>query len=383
MLDMDRTLLWIWLTQRAALTRDRISLLCDYFDSIQDIYNAVYDDYIKIESLTHASVASLCNKSLDKAASVLEECDKYGIKVITADDDNFPKRIAGLPQPAYVMYYRGVLPDWEKLFAVAVIGTRRCSKYGESVCARLCAEMARKGITVVSGMAEGIDSYALSYALKAGGSVLAIMGRGLDEAYPAFNEGLMQQIIENGCAMSEYPPGAPPLKKHFPERNRLVAGIADAVIAVEAPRHSGTKITVDYAMNYGRKVFAVPGNIFNSCSVGTNNMLKNGALPMTCVEDLICEFQDKMRLIDTLPKEPPNKPKPQQESVSPPPEIDNSLSDEEKAVVELLIGGDRQFDEITVLTGLSAAQLNGILPIMEIEGIISKLAGNRYRYICD
>ena len=172
-------------------------------------------------------------------------------------------------------------------YAVAIVGTRRASPYGHAVAERLAADLAAAGVTVVSGLAKGIDTSAHQATLDAGGRTLAVLGNGLDQVYPPANTRLATRIADAGALISEFPPGTPPDAVNFPRRNRIIAGLARATLIVEAPAHSGALITADFALEHGRDVMAVPGSIFSPMSVGTNELLKQGAMPVTGVDDIL------------------------------------------------------------------------------------------------
>lgn len=209
------------------------------------------------------------------------------IKKLRLGEESYPEKLKNIyssPQEIYVIGNEKILNDK----AIAIIGCRNCTSYGAKNSYKFGYELAKKGIVIVSGFARGIDTYAHIGALKAKGKTIAVLGNGLDIVYPAENEKLYKEIIKNGgTIISEYPLGSKPEKHHFPVRNRIISGLSDGVLVVEAKKRSGTLITVEYALDQGKNVYAIPGNINNNNSYGTNELIKEGAIPFTCIDDFL------------------------------------------------------------------------------------------------
>lgn len=207
------------------------------------------------------------------------------IKTIRYGDENYPeklKNIYGKPQEIFLLGNEQILHTK----SIAIIGCRNCSKYGMKNAYRFGYELAKKGLCIISGFARGIDTYAHLGALKANGKTIAVLGCGLDIVYPPENKELYKEIIKNGGAIiSEYPLGSKPEKQHFPIRNRIISGLSDGVLVIEAKKRSGTMITANYALDQGKDVYAIPGDITSENSYGTNELIKEGAIPITCIED--------------------------------------------------------------------------------------------------
>lgn len=213
-----------------------------------------------------------------------------GIRMVERGERDYPARLLEIPDPPERLYVLGKLPE-EKVPSVAIIGARECSEYGNYVAARLGECMGRNGIQVVSGMARGIDGIGQTAALDAGGSSFAVLGSGVDVCYPARNRRLYERLRERGGVLSEYPPGTPALSRNFPPRNRIVSGLADAVVVVEAREKSGTLITVDMALEQGKEVYAVPGRVTDALSSGCNRLVKLGAAVLLDPEELAEELR--------------------------------------------------------------------------------------------
>ena len=226
----------------------------------------------------------LRKKVLNKADRIIENAEKNGIKIFTMNSPQYPFLLKNIPDPPPLIYVMGDMRGDEK--CVAVVGTRNPSEYGKGVAERIAFLLALNGVSVVSGMAYGIDAVAHLSALKGEGRTIAVLGSGLKKIYPGEHKNLFKRICENGAAISEYPPDEEPHSSHFPQRNRIISGISSAVIVVEAAEKSGALITAKFALEQGREVFAVPGNITSVRSRGTNRLIKEGANPFISFEDL-------------------------------------------------------------------------------------------------
>jgi DNA processing protein len=238
------------------------------------------------------------------------------------------------------------------------VGTRRATPYGRQAAEKIAGELARAGVIIVSGLARGIDAVAHNAALAAGGRTLAVLGSGLDRIYPSEHKGLAQRVVGSGALISEFPLGEPPDAPNFPRRNRIVAGLARGTLVVEADRESGALITVDFALEQGRDVYAVPGSIFSPVSRGTNTLIKEGAKPVMSADDILEDLE--MSAV---------------EPVSAPPAVD---TDEEAVVLALLSTDPMHIDDIGRLTQLPMSILGGTLAMMELKGTARQMGGQYY-----
>ncbi len=371
---MDNKLLRIWLASKTMGMTWRAAQLEDCLGSIEAVYEAGKDDYIKLAEMRPSIANQLCDKSLDTAKKIIADCEKYGIEILTPEDDRFPKVLLTISSPVQVLYMLGKVPDWNEILSIAIVGTRKYTEYGEIAATRIAGDLAENGVTIISGMAEGIDSFALRAAVRIGAPTVAVMGCGLETAYPAGNRKLMDRIIKTGCALSEYPPYTKPLKTNFPQRNRIVSALSDGVLAVEAPKRSGTLITTDYAREMGKPIFSVPGDIFRSNSKGTNNLIKRGAIATTCAEDILEAFPIRRNNLKK-PTVPIQKTMPKVEE-----KPINGLGEKESKIITLLKTSNMHIEELAARADMTIPELNGILPMLEIEGYIIKLAGSIYKY---
>jgi DNA processing protein len=294
----------------------------------------------------------------------LDQVNKRRIEILTWDDLLYPIRLKEIDQPPPVLYVRGVLNP-EDNWAVAVVGTRRVSTYGRQVAEEIGSYLASNGVTVVSGLARGVDAIAHQSALKAGGRTIAVLGCGVDRIYPPEHTQLAERIMANGAILSDYPIGTPPDASNFPPRNRIISGLSMATVVVEAGETSGALITAQFALDQGREVFAVPGNILAIQSKGTNKLIAEGARPLLSVHDLL----DVLNLTRVTE---------QRESRM------VLLGDEtEKKLMGVLTQEPLHMDEIQIQTGLPIDRVSATLAMMELKGMVRQVGGMNYVAVRD
>lgn len=282
----------------------------------------------------------------------------YKINKVVSDQQKYLQMTRGIANLPKSLYLIGSLPS-KATPSVSIIGTRKPSAYGQEVAYKLAYDLAKRGVVIVSGLALGIDAIAHKGALDAGGITIAVMPGGLDEFYPRTNHALAERIIANGGALiSEYAPGERPFKANFVARNRIVAAIADGVLVIEAATKSGTIHTAGFALDYGRPVMAVPGNITNPMSTGTNRLIATGARLVTRAEDILAEVGVAAEYIQT-----------------PFPLGDTP---EETIILKLLARGVRDGEELQHLSGLTPAAYSQALTMLEINGVIRPLGANQW-----
>jgi DNA processing protein len=282
-----------------------------------------------------------------------------GISILTWEDDLYPVRLKEIDQPPPVLYVRGALTT-EDSWAVAVVGTRRVSAYGRQVTEELASFLAANGVTVVSGLARGVDAIAHQSALKAGGRTIAVLGCGVDRIYPPEHTQLAEKMIASGALLSDYASGTPPEASNFPPRNRIISGLSMAVVVVEAGETSGALITAQFAVDQGREVFAVPGNILAPQSKGTNRLIQQGAHPLLSARDVLEALNltrvSEQRLVrKVLP-------------------ADNV----EAQVLNVLTHEPLHVDEIRNQTGLPIERVSATLVMMELKGMVRQVGGMNY-----
>lgn len=279
---------WIALSMAAGIGPVRFQRLLEVCGGAEAAW-AASELELAAAGLERRTLASLCQlRQRTPPAAVLARLERLGITALTLLDPDYPSNLRQIADPPPVLFVRGVLGPADDQ-AVALVGTREATPYGRAVAERLAAGLARAGVSVVSGLAKGVDTVAHRAALDAGGRTLAVLGNGLDQVYPPQNAGLARRIVETaaGALVSEFAPGVPPDAVNFPRRNRIIAGLARATVIVEAGTRSGALITADFALEQGRDVLAVPGSVFSRLSAGCNDLLKQGAGPVTGVEDVL------------------------------------------------------------------------------------------------
>ena len=284
---------WVWLTEQNRLGGPARQALLEHFGSPEEVYYAEPGDLLQVEGITADQAQALENKSLDRAQSILEECARKDIFLLTAQDALYPQRLKNIYDPPLLLYGRGSMPLFDEEAAVAVVGTRSCSPYGIRTAERFGFEMSKQGGLVVSGLARGIDAASQLGALRAGGLTAAVLGCGVDVVYPPENDRLYEDVAASGVLLSEYPPGAEPFGWHFPARNRILSGLCLATLVVEAPEKSGALITAATALEQGRDVFAIPGPLDAESSVGCNRLIRDGAGLTTESWDILREYQSR------------------------------------------------------------------------------------------
>ena len=288
---MNEKRYWIWLSRIEKLGSIKAQKLLEKYKTLQNIWNAKKEDLLKTEGIGEETVKQILK---EEYRLNLEKYEKYmqenNIELIHIYDKNYPEKLNKIYDKPIVLYIRGDKTILNK-FSLAVIGCREHTKYGEIVAKNIVDQIAKRKIITVSGLARGIDSIAHKETLKAQGKTIAVIGSGLDNIYPTENTNLANEIVKNGGVLvSEYIIGTKPQKMNFPARNRIISGLSNGVVVIEAKKKSGTMLTVDFALEQGKEVFAVPGNILSKNSEGTNELIKQGAKTVTKIEDILEEF---------------------------------------------------------------------------------------------
>lgn len=283
----DICLLWVWLSLKYKPGTTRISDLLEVYGDVETIYEEEkYDDV----RLPYNELKALRDKRLDAAYDIVDKVYKANAKILVYDDERYPDNLRHMADPPYVLYTKGDIIDWNKFLLISIVGKRECTEYGIAATRKIAGELAQKGIVIVSGLAMGLDAAATIEALRHNRYSVGVLGCPIDKVYPKNNQILYDAVEKTGILMSEYPPGSNPGKMGFPMRNRIIAGLSSGLVVTEAGRKSGTRITVEYAYDYSRNVFAVPGSIFSESSEGTNRLLMGSAKAVISAEDIISEY---------------------------------------------------------------------------------------------
>lgn len=288
---MNDFVYWIWLSLACTPDSPTFARLMGKYESAKEIYDANDKEIRSVVGAKISDCSSLSDKNLERAFEIYNFCKEKGVGILTYNDEQFPISLRDIPTPPVLLYYRGKLPNFNKGFRCAIVGTRSLSDYGRINAFKLGYDMGCAGATVVSGMAIGIDGVAMAGAIASGATTVAIIGSGIDVCYPSSHLTLARAIVKNGCVMTEYAPGTKPEKFNFPRRNRLISGLCQATVVVEGKENSGSMITARHAKAQEREVFAFPGNVGADGSQSTNLLIKNGALLCTGAEDIINRFE--------------------------------------------------------------------------------------------
>ncbi|MFH1185569.1 MAG: DNA-processing protein DprA [Chloroflexota bacterium] len=337
----------------------RLRSLIDHFGDAQAAWNGTADQ-LRAAGLGAKTIARLVALRSDVDIDLLwQRVESQGVKILTSEDEAYPKRLKEIDQPPPVLFVRG---DWSPgdEFAVAIVGTRRVTPYGRQITEQLSGYLAANGITIISGLARGVDEIAHSAALSAGGRTAAVLGSGVDRIYPPENRALAEKIIESGALLSDYPMGTAPESSNFPPRNRIISGLAMATIVVEAGETSGALITSEFAAEQGRDVFAVPGSILAPQSKGTNKLIQNGALPLLSPEDVL----QGLHLGRAGEQRAAQRVLPADET--------------ENRVMNALGSEPIHVDEIRNQTGLAVEKVSAALVMMELKGMVRQVGGMQY-----
>lgn len=356
----EEKLYWIALNLVRGIGAVRFRNLLDYFGDAKSAWEA---------SQAHLLAAGLSPKIAQNLAQLRTAVDLSRIqaqlehlqaRALTWEDADYPSRLRQIDQPPPVLYLRGELTPADE-WAVALVGTRRVTSYGRQVTEHLAAALVQHGITIVSGLARGVDSVAHQAALDAGGRTIAVLGHGIDRIYPPENQRLAERILERGALISDYPLGTQPEAANFPPRNRIISGLSLAIVVVEAGRQSGALITADFAVEQNREVFAVPGNIFAPQSKGTNWLIQQGARPLLAAEDLL----DILKLEQiTYHREA--------RAVLP-------ANDLEARILDLIRDEPLHVDEISFQAQTPIKEISAALTMMELKGMVRQMGAMRYQ----
>ena len=356
---MDQKRYWVGFNLARGIGAVRLQALIQYFGDAESAWQGAPDELCAaglgpkvVERFLEIRKSVDLDKLWDKIAA-------QDIQILTWDDENYPPRLKEIEQPPPVLYVRGDILT-EDHFAVAIVGTRKITPYGRQVTEELSAFLAANGITVVSGLARGVDAVAHSAALKAGGRTVAVLGSGVDRIYPPENRALAEQMMSRGAVVSDYPVGTAPESSNFPPRNRIISGLSMAVVVIEAGETSGALITAEFAAEQGREVFAVPGSILAPQSKGTNKLIQNGALPLLTPQDIM----QALNLTRVGEQKAARK-------ILPADAVEAQL-------LNLLNNDPIHVDEIRNQTGLPVEKVSAALVMMELKGMVRQVGGMHY-----
>lgn len=356
---MDSKAYWVTLNKVTGIGPARLRALLDTCGSVDAVWHASIQQ-LQAARLDRRSIESLLNARRElHPEQELQQVQAAGVTVLTWEDESYPAALRTIDAAPPVLFVRGQITAQDE-WAVALVGTRHASTYGREVTQVLASELARHGVTIVSGLALGVDTVAHRAALEAGGRTLAVLGSGLDQLYPPQNRGLAATIAEQGAVISDYALGTRPDANNFPPRNRIISGLSRGVVIVEAGERSGALITARFAAEQGREVFAVPGSILHPGSAGCNALIQQGATPVLSVDDLLeqlnlLHLQERIDARASVPADP-----------------------QEEQLLKLLSSEPTHIDEIMRSAKLPPSSIGGLLTVMELKGLVRQVAANTY-----
>ena len=359
-MEKDDPFYWFALRSVPLVGNVTFRRLIEHFGSPATALSASLEQLSGVKGLTAPAALSIKRYDHSKAAETESEAfAKSGAHLVTLLDDRYPSLLKEIPDPPPYLYLKGTLPASRT--TIAVVGSRSASDYGISITSRLSRELAEQGVTIVSGLALGVDTAAHRAALQAKGATIGVLGCGIDLVYPSINRQLYREMEERGAIISEFPVGTPPDAPNFPRRNRIISGLSRGVLVVEAAEKSGSLITAGFALEQGREVFAVPGNITFRASRGTNSLIKQGAKLVESVSDIIGELPPESAGLPGWARK--------QGFV---------LSPAEEKICLILADKPLHIDELTVRSGLTVSAVSAMLLRLELQGAVMQLPGKMF-----
>jgi DNA processing protein len=364
---MDQILYRYWLANLHNIGIKKIERLIDVFGSAESVYKATEGElYALKRDGAFAEIMStrdidtiLCNRDMDIVAKNYEKLLGNGIRFVTSEEEAYPDRLRNIFAAPYALYVKGRLPDKEDKL-LAVVGARECTHYGMEMANYLTSEIAKEGIHIISGLARGIDTYAHRGALTSGGITYAVMGCGIDICYPQENINYYMDIQREGGVISEYAPKIQPIAGNFPMRNRIISGLSDGILVIEAKEKSGSLITVDYGLEQGKEIYALPGRATDRLSLGCNNLIRMGAKLITSPKDILEDFIPGYFSKDNTPN-------------------NNGRKDAKQHIIYSCLDSDpKHYEEIALLTGVPMEFLPEQLLQLELQGLIRQTQKNYY-----
>ena len=368
---------WIALNMTPGVGPRAATMLLERFGSADAVFHARRTELESLR-LKPETIDSIIKREFhERAANELERVKELGGDILILDDGSYPALLREIDDPPPVLYVRG---DWQACFdqpCIGVIGSRKCSTYGENASEMLSRDLASRGITVVSGLARGIDTAGHRGAIRGQGKTVAVMGTGLDSIYPKENNGLVREIITaGGCVVTQFPLGTPPIPENFPYRNRIISGLSHGVVIIEASERSGSLITARLAMEQNREVMAVPGNITSRNSFGTNYLIKTGAKLVQQWQDIVAEMPSEITAAILPPKIDEQK---AEDAKRQPELVPADMTDNERKVWDALTADEStHIDALLEASGLSFGDLNSALVALDIRDLIRVLPGKHY-----
>lgn len=349
---------WLAFLQVPGIGSSRLRVLVDHFNSLEEAWSAP-ESTLRDVVPAHLAVAISKTREAIDVGDLYRRATQDGTRIASLADETYPALLREVPAPPPVVYYRGQIAATDTT-AVAIVGTRRMTRYGQDMARSIAWDLAKAGVTIVSGLALGIDGIAHRAALEAGGRTIAVLGSGIDVIYPSRHRDLARKIEAQGAVLTEHPPGTQPDRFNFPPRNRIISGLSRGVVVIEAPERSGALITVDFAAEQGRDAFAVPGPVMAPSSAGCLRILREGATLVRSADDILEDLH--LRPVDYV-----------HETASSP-----ALSDDERRLLSVLTSQPQHMDDIAAKVGKSVSEVSGELMMLELQGSVRNIGSGYY-----
>lgn len=352
-----------WLNSEQSIGSRTIEKLLYYFSSPEEVWHNLNDERKNLSFINDNVIDRLINKRVDFEEKLLSRLTKENVYITTILDDDYPDKLKNIPNPPSILYCKGDINCLNNL-SIGIVGSRKATDYGKICADKFARELASLGITIVSGLANGIDAIAHKATIKAKGITIGVIGCGINVIYPPKNRDLYKEIENNGGAIiTEYPFDMEPISSNFPCRNRIISGLSSGILVVEAQEKSGTLITVSHAAEQGREVFSIPGNINSIFSVGTNKLIIDGAKLVMKVDDIIEEVSEFNNLKGKLINKEINF---------------NTLNKIEQDIIRLISEGEKSLDEITLRLDYPISEILSNLTILEMKSLIVQINGKKF-----
>lgn len=393
---MEHILYWLWLTGLFGVESGNFITIIEDAGGIEEFFSK--KDYSSLGINSQKVIQKLNNKNLDWAKRVYRSCENNDIEIVPFDSEDYPSVLRNIFTPPALLYMKGQIPDWDGLFMIGVVGTRRATQYGLKATTEICTSLAESGVVIVSGFARGIDSAATKSAVNSGEYSVSVCASGLDINYPKQNKKLREAVLKNGIMLSEYPPGFKPLKWAFRPRNRIIAGLTNGILVTEAPKKSGALITAYRALEENRDVFVVPGKIDDANYEGIGGLIRNGAKVIFSAEDILSEYphyQDKLKphtgqkpsepfvekAYSVKEKKPYKRPEKRGKKAETPVKTFGPITKTgtEAEILRLLTEKNMHIDEMIRETGVSPTSFNTAILMLEICGDVKRMPGNVFK----
>lgn len=360
---------WLALSRISGVGNVIYKRLIETFRSPEQVFQADPEQLKNIEGIRSKTIEEITTfEGDDWVAKELERIERLEIRLLTLNDESYPRLLKSIYDPPPLLYRKGEIQEKDNL-ALAVVGSRNSSAYGRNITKRLTRALTQRGVTIVSGLARGIDTAAHRGALETGGRTIAVLGSGIDVIYPRENKQLAEEIAGNGAILSEFPLGTEPEAINFPARNRVISGLSLGTVIVEASFKSGSLITARLALEQGREVFAVPGNIDSPWSKGTNRLIKEGARPVADFEDIIDELLPQVEKSTAIKKKKPLDVK--------------GLSPEGQKILDLMEGNFIHIDTLIQKSGFPSNTVSSVLLDLELQGLVQQFPGKMFKTLIE